>query len=151
MSFADTFNWTYTGSGVDASGTFTASPNADGTFQITGISGERNGELITGLSTFGFADNMFYPEFPYFDYAGLSFIAGGIEFNLYGAMQHTLTGDHGILTEAYFPTGPDGEVLQTELTDFTLTRVGEAPEPASMWLVSAGLIGALTRVRKRSK
>jgi hypothetical protein len=99
-AFADTFAWSYTGDGVTASGIFVTTPLNDGTFQITDISGERNGVPITGLSTFGFANNLIYPFIPFFDYSGLSFVAGGTEFNVYGSIEHTPEGDFAFLTEA---------------------------------------------------
>jgi hypothetical protein len=45
------WRWSYEGEGVAASGTFTAkdAPNADGFYEITGITGEANGVAITGL------------------------------------------------------------------------------------------------------
>lgn len=51
------WNWRYTGSNVAASGTFTTSEAMDsrGFYQISGISGHRNGELITGLHPTGSA------------------------------------------------------------------------------------------------
>lgn len=55
---ADTlWNWTYSGTGITASGTFTTSDAADasGFHQITAITGSRNGDLITGLFPTGSA------------------------------------------------------------------------------------------------
>jgi hypothetical protein len=48
---AATWKWSYQGAGVAASGAFTTkdAPNADGFFEITGITGEANGVAITGL------------------------------------------------------------------------------------------------------
>ena len=48
---ASEWRWSYEGEGVDASGTFTANdaPNADGFYEITGITGEANGVAIVGL------------------------------------------------------------------------------------------------------
>jgi hypothetical protein len=48
---ASTWKWSYQGEGVAASGTFTTNdaPNADGFYEITGITGEANGVAITGL------------------------------------------------------------------------------------------------------
>lgn len=45
------WRWSYLGEGVAASGAFTTkdAPNADGFFEITGITGEANGVAITGL------------------------------------------------------------------------------------------------------
>ena len=49
---AATWKWSYQGEGVAASGAFTTkdAPNADGFFEITGITGEANGVAIAGLA-----------------------------------------------------------------------------------------------------
>jgi hypothetical protein len=51
------WNWSYTGTGVSASGTLTtdAAPDAHGFYQITGITGTANGGTITGLQAGGTA------------------------------------------------------------------------------------------------
>jgi hypothetical protein len=45
------WRWSYQGEGVTASGALTTkdTPNADGFYEITGITGEANGVAITGL------------------------------------------------------------------------------------------------------
>ena len=52
---ASTWRWSYQGEGVAASGAFTTkdAPNADGFYEITGITGEANGVAITGLQSSG--------------------------------------------------------------------------------------------------
>ncbi|WP_233153931.1 PEP-CTERM sorting domain-containing protein [Scytonema sp. HK-05] len=49
------WNWNYSGTGITASGTFTTNDTANdlGFYQITGITGTRNGETITGLQPTG--------------------------------------------------------------------------------------------------
>ena len=49
------WNWSYSGTGIDASGTLTTNdiPDSLGFYQITGITGTRNGEAITGLHPTG--------------------------------------------------------------------------------------------------
>lgn len=49
------WNWNYSGTGIAASGTFTTNdtPNDLGFYLITGITGTRNGETITGLQAAG--------------------------------------------------------------------------------------------------
>ena len=49
------WDWSYSGSGVVASGTFTTNdtPDGSGFYLITGITGTRNGETITGLQPVG--------------------------------------------------------------------------------------------------
>jgi hypothetical protein len=51
------WNWKYTGHNIAASGVFTTSETADsqGFYQISKISGHRNGELITGMHPTGSA------------------------------------------------------------------------------------------------
>jgi hypothetical protein len=51
------WDWSYTGTGVRASGTFTTdvNPDAHGFYQITGITGSANGGTITGLQPTGTA------------------------------------------------------------------------------------------------
>ncbi|NEP14727.1 MAG: PEP-CTERM sorting domain-containing protein [Symploca sp. SIO2C1] len=50
-----TWNWSYSVTGVDASGTLTTNDTPDdlGFYQITGITGTRNNETITGLEATG--------------------------------------------------------------------------------------------------
>ena len=49
------WKWSYQGEGVAASGAFTTrdAPNADGFYEITGITGEMNGVAIKGLQPTG--------------------------------------------------------------------------------------------------
>lgn len=49
------WDWSYSGVGVVASGTFTTTdiPDGSGFYLITGITGTRNGETITGLQPVG--------------------------------------------------------------------------------------------------
>ena len=51
------WNWSYSGAGVSASGTFTTNdaPDAAGFYQIVGITGTDNGAAITGLQPTGTA------------------------------------------------------------------------------------------------
>lgn len=50
-----TWNWNYSGTGINASGTFITdnTPDSLGFYLITGITGTRNGETITGLQPTG--------------------------------------------------------------------------------------------------
>ncbi|MEH1887196.1 hypothetical protein [Nostoc sp. 'Peltigera membranacea cyanobiont' 232] len=49
------WNWNYSGTGIAANGTFTTNntPNDLGFYLISGITGTRNGETITGLQPAG--------------------------------------------------------------------------------------------------
>ncbi|KYC41639.1 PEP-CTERM sorting domain-containing protein [Scytonema hofmannii PCC 7110] len=50
-----TWNWSYSGTDLEASGTFTTNDTTNdlGFYQISGITGTRNGETITGLQAAG--------------------------------------------------------------------------------------------------
>src|SRR3954453_21851511 len=51
------WNWSYSGPGISAQGTFTTveTPEGPDFYLITGITGLRNGEIITGLQPVGTA------------------------------------------------------------------------------------------------
>jgi hypothetical protein len=55
MTASTLWNWDYSGPAITASGTFTtlSTPNADGGYLITRITGMRNGQSITGLQATG--------------------------------------------------------------------------------------------------
>src|ERR1700692_2884378 len=78
------WRWSYQGEGVAASGAFTTkdAPNADGFFEITGITGEANGVAITGLEPPGTSvpgndgypvDNLVRTEAPQLTMHGLGY------------------------------------------------------------------------------
>src|SRR5215471_7166465 len=84
----------YSGSGVSAELLLTTSDtaNSDGSYTVDAVSGERNGQAITGLlpagnnpSTCGppfpcwylVSDNEFFPTAPFFDSAGVTYTTGG--------------------------------------------------------------------------
>jgi hypothetical protein len=84
-----TWNWSYSGAGISAAGTFTTvdTPDASGFYLITGIVGERNGAAILGLQPTGTAipgnepfevDNLVRIDSPQLTVHGFGFaIAGG--------------------------------------------------------------------------
>jgi hypothetical protein len=95
---AFTWKWSYEGEGVAASGTFTTTdtPNGDGFYEITGITGEANGVAITGLEPAGTAipgndgypvDNRVRTQAPQLSKAGFGYaLADGTYVNpFYGA------------------------------------------------------------------
>lgn len=66
--------FSYTGTGVSASGVLSTNDLSGGTYLINGISGQRNGEAILGLVPAGtiftpggslFSDNLLYPVSPF--------------------------------------------------------------------------------------
>jgi hypothetical protein len=154
-SFAGTLTWdfTYSGSGISASGVLTTSDTLDaafGGYDILSVSGERNGDSITGLAGPSGAitlssdgevifDNVLYQSGAQVDYWGLYFgTASSGDFNVYY--------DNNVYYEfsdaAGLGTAPGSQV------NFSATEV---PEPATLGLLGLGLAAAgLIRRRKAS-
>jgi len=133
-SFADTFDFTVTGVGISASGQFVTNPQSGGTFLITDLTGTQNGQTLTLIGVNGFAgnDNLLLSGFPALDFAGVSFAAGGVDYNLYFNSYGGFPLFGGALD--YYETSTSG-VLGTEV-QFSVTP---APEPSSVLLLAAGL------------
>jgi len=86
-----TWNWTYSGAGITAAGTFTTAdtPDSSGFYLITGIAGVRNGATILGLQPAGtpipgnepFAvDNLVRIESPQLTVHGFGYVIAGGSF-----------------------------------------------------------------------
>jgi hypothetical protein len=87
-AYADsTFDFTFSGGAVSASGQFTAIPTGVGTYLITGVSGTTNGVTITGIlppKNFAGNDNVLEEPGPVLNSFGVSYsLANGEEINLY--------------------------------------------------------------------
>jgi PEP-CTERM motif len=151
---AAAFLWSYTGLNgysVSASGTLLATPLGGGTYQVTSISGSRNGTPITGLTTYAFEDQLVYLGFPQLDYPGLAFT--DLSGNAFNAFYDTSTTDaYNCGFVGYCEIGPGVPGTSglgpprdpVNPISFTLTAV---PEPATWTIILLGL--ALTGVCRR--
>lgn len=131
-AFADQFDFTITGSGISASGVFTATQESNGTYLVTSITGLQNGLAMTLLAPNGYAanDNLLYltPP-PLLDIPGISFLAGSIDYNIYfdgSVYRECNNADNGA---CYVPAGVP--------IDFKVTAV---PEPSSLAQFGSGLL-----------
>jgi hypothetical protein len=147
---AVTWNWQYDGSAIAASGSFLTddTPDADGWYQITAISGSRNGVAITGLQPTGTAipgnepyavDNLVRLDGSRLSYDGFGFaLADGTYANPFS---------NGTQAFEYLSSPPyvNGAGLESAIS----FNAAPVPEPAAAWLALAGL-GALALRKRRA-
>ena len=143
---ADLFDFSYSGDGISGNGQFLTGPLGS-PYQILDITGTANGYTITGLSAYASADNLlYYPAIiadvygssPFYaDVYGISFVSNGIAYNI---------SDYGGSTLNSSVLDPDGYgCCGTQFSSFIVTP---APEPLTLSLLGAGLIG-LGALRRR--
>lgn len=154
-----TWYWNYDGTGVTASGAMTVSDTPDtaypGGYDILSITGQRNGDAITGLvppsgttTNTGVViyDNVFYPsQSPTFfdDIGGLLYSVGTTDYNIYQG-----NGEFGVSGSDYEYT-VGGATPGPEVT----FSASETPEPNSLLLLGTGLLGlaGLISLRKHAQ
>ncbi len=136
---AETWSFSYSGSSVSASGTFTTAGPALSPADILSISGLRNGVAITGLVPVGTDPNFIYDN--QFTIAQPNLTEGGFLYSLAGG---------GFNTNVYFFEGDYFEVFVTPSgaietpISWSVTAV---PEPATVlsMLAGLGLLGVYMR------
>lgn len=134
-------NFSYSGSGVNASGVLTTNdtPDSNGFLTITDITGERNGESITALlppgsfpndaPPFGVPnDNLVSTTEPFLSFAGFSYLVGAQPENVFF---YDVTGGYAETDD------PNGDPSNYRLLD--TFNVQPVPEPSS----ASGLVVAL--------
>jgi hypothetical protein len=144
------FDWSYAGNNggpVSASGTVTTTPDGVGVYQVTAITGERNGVPITGLATYAGDDQLVYtPAANLYgvdaavDYPGLAYEVGGVAYNVYYfPLPYTNTDSYWCGGYGYCEVGPSSEGIPSGIvTSFTLTAV---PEPSTWAMMIFGFAG----------
>ena len=147
VASATVYDFTATGIGVNVSALVTTGAADGAGFDVTTITGSFNGVTIAGLSGFGRSDNVLFPASSSFSNSGL--VDGdGLSFSLSSSnSENIFASSTGIgLPTLYSAFGTN---LEQTLVTLTVTPVASAvPEPASMAVVGAGLIG-LTFFRRR--
>lgn len=138
------FDFSYSGNTiangpVSASGVLiTDGVLSGGFYTVTGIRGTRNGVAISGLvppGGLGSNDNLLSPNAPYLDFSGISYTAGGMDYNFFysggcSPPQVLEVSTNNSVTACGFP-------LSLTVTPATAA----VPEPWSAALLGAGLIG----------
>lgn len=147
---AATWDWSYTATGIAASGTFTTTdtPDANGFFEITAITGSRNGVAIVGLQPTGTAipgnepyavDNLVSISGPQLTWDGFGYaMADGSYANPFS---------DGTTAWEYLSVPPyvDGAGQEVAVA-FSATPV---PEPGTGALALIGLVGLVATSRAR--
>jgi hypothetical protein len=145
------WDWSYSGSGITAIGTLTTvdTPNGEGGYVITGITGIRNREIVTGLQPAGtpipgnepFAvDNLIFAgPGPQLTGDGFGFsTSGGNYSNPFYADFLPTSGYLEFFSTAPFTSGTPGPADSELAVEFSATPV-TTPEPAGDVVVLGGL------------
>jgi len=164
-AFADTFNFSFSGSGFMGSGTFTATETSptSGQYLITNVTGTTNGVTISGLLAPGVYpgptsgdpanDNLLFVPLVNggaLDINGFSWAtADGTDWNLY-----YYDPGYGLVTDANFDSY---DYLSLTVTDTTTgvtlvgapTAVAPTPEPGSLVMLGTAVLGMAAMVRRR--
>jgi hypothetical protein len=155
-SKADTFNFSFTGSQFDGSGTFTATHDSGNQYTITGISGTVDGQTITGLlnvNAFDHNDNLLFDPGNFFGV--LPFDQQGVSFQL-GSGSHIsqvnlAEGDGFFSLFTIGDLNPPGKGGDTEeiLDLYVGAATPAVPEPGTLALLGTGMLAAAGAIRRR--
>lgn len=115
---------------------------ANNAYTIIGITGIDNGSPITGLKTQPYDDNLLYATAPYLDLGGFTFTdAAGDTVNLF------YNSSNGHYWDWF-----DGGATEVQNGNFVVSQATAAvPEPASIALLSAGLMLTMALGLKRDR
>ncbi len=142
--FADSasFDFSFSGTGISASGMFTATLVSGDEFLVNSISGTQNGFAMTLVAPGAYAgnNNDIFSSSPFLTLGGLAFVLsnGSTAFNIY----------YNPGTASYFECNQTSPCFNGSGTPINFST-SEVPEPGTLMLFGSGLIGLAGVARRK--